>query len=223
MLARAVHPGKVLKDELVELGTTPAALSRQIDVPAGHIRQIIAGKRAMTADTALRLGHWFGTAPLFWMQLQAQHDLAEAERTCGDAVNRLPRREGLTAPNKASDGTAGTEGGHEENCVSPANCQIIGTWRIFESDSWDKAYIDMVGPATMTIHADGQGEMAFGCVEASLDIDYRRAMVFFRWDGVDEGDQIDGTGSAELIEDGSLEIELSFSQGDEAVVKARRQ
>ena len=58
MFMRAVHPGEVLKDELDELGVTPTEFARQIDVPPNRISQIIAGKRAVTGDTALRLGHW---------------------------------------------------------------------------------------------------------------------------------------------------------------------
>jgi len=63
MLMRAVHPGEILKDELGELGVTPTEFARQIDVQPNRVSQIIAGKRAVTGDTALRFGHWFGTDP----------------------------------------------------------------------------------------------------------------------------------------------------------------
>ena len=92
MFARAVHPGLVLKDELAEMGVTPTELARQIEVPSNRISQIIAGKRSITGDTALRFGHWFGTEPQFWLNLQAQFDLAEAEREIGEAIRRLPTR-----------------------------------------------------------------------------------------------------------------------------------
>ena len=59
MLKRVVHPGEILKDELDELGVTAAAFARQINVPPNRISQIIAGKRSVTSDTALRFGHWF--------------------------------------------------------------------------------------------------------------------------------------------------------------------
>lgn len=62
MLMRAVHPGEILKDEL---DITPTEFARQIDVPPNRISQIIAGKGAITGDTALRFGHWFGTEPQF--------------------------------------------------------------------------------------------------------------------------------------------------------------
>lgn len=60
MFMRAVHPGAVLKDELDELGLMPTEFARQIDVPPNRVSQIIAGKRAVTGDTAPWFGHWFG-------------------------------------------------------------------------------------------------------------------------------------------------------------------
>ena len=77
MFMRAVHPGHVLKDELEELGVTPTEFARQIEVPPNRVSQIIGGKRSITGDTALRLGHWFGTDPQFWLNLQSQFDLAQ--------------------------------------------------------------------------------------------------------------------------------------------------
>ncbi|MDE0701131.1 MAG: HigA family addiction module antitoxin [Acidimicrobiaceae bacterium] len=90
MLRRVVHPGEVLKGELDELGITPTELARQIAVPANRVTQIIAGKRSVTGDTALRFGHWFGVEPQFWMNLQAQYDLAVASREVGKSVGTLP-------------------------------------------------------------------------------------------------------------------------------------
>ncbi len=72
MFKRAVHPGVILKDELAELGISPAEFARQIDVSPDRVSRIIAGKRPITGDTALRFGHWFGVAPQFWLNLQAQ-------------------------------------------------------------------------------------------------------------------------------------------------------
>jgi addiction module HigA family antidote len=87
-----IHPGEVLGEELEELGITPTELSRQINVPPNRISQIIAGKRAITGDTALRLGHWFGMSPQFWLNLQAAHDLRLAERQSGGEIATLPTR-----------------------------------------------------------------------------------------------------------------------------------
>ena len=63
-----IHPGEVLADELAELNITPTELARQIEVPANRLSQIIRGRRSITSDTALRLGHWFGTSPQFRLQ-----------------------------------------------------------------------------------------------------------------------------------------------------------
>jgi antitoxin HigA-1 len=86
------HPGEILAEELEELGVSPTKLSRQIRVPANRISQIINGKRAVTGDTALRLGHWFGTSPQFWMNLQALYDVRLAEREAGTEIKLLPTK-----------------------------------------------------------------------------------------------------------------------------------
>ena len=92
MFKRAVHPGVILKDELDELGITPTEVARQIDVPPNRVSQIIAGKRSITGDTALRLGHWFGIDPQFWLNLQVQFDLAVADQQIGKTIRHLPTR-----------------------------------------------------------------------------------------------------------------------------------
>ena len=95
MLKRAVHPGRILKDELAELGVTPTEFARQIDVPANRVSQIINGKRSITGDTALSFGHWFGVEPQFWLNLQAHFDLVCADKETGDAIRLLPTRASL--------------------------------------------------------------------------------------------------------------------------------
>lgn len=92
MLKRAAHPGEVLKDELAELGVSPTELARQIDVPANRVSQIINGKRSISGDTALRLGHWFKVDPQFWMNLQAQFELVAAQDQAGKIIWKLPTR-----------------------------------------------------------------------------------------------------------------------------------
>ena len=87
-----IHPGSVLNDELVELNLTASALARHINVPANRITQIIQGKRTITGDTALRLGHWFGNSAQFWLNLQSQYDLRIAEAEAGKEVQKLPTR-----------------------------------------------------------------------------------------------------------------------------------
>ena len=88
MFMRAVHPGEVLKDELDELGVTPTEFARQIDVPPNRISQIIAGKRAVTGDTALRFGHWFGMEPQFWLNLQSHYDLELEQDRLGKRLEK---------------------------------------------------------------------------------------------------------------------------------------
>jgi antitoxin HigA-1 len=92
-----IHPGEHLAEELRELGITAAELSRQIDVPVNRITGIIHGQRGITAGTALRLGHWFGTSPQFWMNLQQLYELRLAESEVGAKIAALPRRAGRPA------------------------------------------------------------------------------------------------------------------------------
>lgn len=106
--------------------------------------------------------------------------------------------------------------------TGPANCPLVGSWRIIEADLWDCDYLDLVEPATMTIRADGHGEIVFGAMQASLDVEYAQSMVFFTWAGFDEMDEVSGSGSAELLDDGTVEIEFAYHLGDEAVLKAQR-
>jgi antitoxin HigA-1 len=86
------HPGEVLAHKLEAVGVSPTELARQLHVPANRITQIINGKRSITGDSALRLAHWFGDAPEFWMNLQTQHDLRVAASEAGREIKTLPTR-----------------------------------------------------------------------------------------------------------------------------------
>jgi addiction module HigA family antidote len=88
----AIHPGEVLADELAEAGITPTELARQVGVPANRITQIVQGKRAISGDTALRLGHWFGMSPQFWLNLQSAYDIRVADALAGKEISKLPTR-----------------------------------------------------------------------------------------------------------------------------------
>ena len=92
MFMKAIHPGEVLRDELEELAITPTEFARRIGVPPNRIGQIVAGKRSITGDTALRLGHWFGTETQFWLNLQTQYDLVQAHKAAGAAIRDLPTK-----------------------------------------------------------------------------------------------------------------------------------
>jgi len=68
-----------------------AELARNLNVPTNRITEILHGQRAITGDTALRLGHFFGTAPEFWLNLQSMYELRLAQNRSGKSVNRLPK------------------------------------------------------------------------------------------------------------------------------------
>lgn len=87
-----VHPGEILGDELAELGISARELARQIQVPANRVTQIIRGQRGVSGDTALRLGHWFGTGPELWMNLQKTYELNLARQEVGDQIKGLAQR-----------------------------------------------------------------------------------------------------------------------------------
>jgi len=75
-----IHPGKILLEEFLQpLGISQYRLAKDIKVPARRINEIVHGKRAITADTALRLGKFFNMSPQFWMNLQTRYDLEKAE------------------------------------------------------------------------------------------------------------------------------------------------
>ena len=104
----------------------------------------------------------------------------------------------------------------------PMDCQLIGRWRIVEADLWDRAHLDLVEPAMMTIGAHGRGEITFGAMQGGLELEYSRSAVFFTWAGFEEMDEVSGSGSAELQDDGSPEIAFADHLGDEAILKAVR-
>ena len=89
----AIHPGEHLAEELQALGVSAAALARNLGVPTNRITQILKGQRAITGDTALRLAHFFGTSPEFWLNLQNLYELRLADRKAGRAIKALPTRE----------------------------------------------------------------------------------------------------------------------------------
>lgn len=91
MARTPIHPGEHLAEELAEIGISAAELARQIAVPVNRITGILNGQRGITADTALRLGHWFGTNPAFWMNLQQLYELRSTEAAIGETIGRLPR------------------------------------------------------------------------------------------------------------------------------------
>ncbi len=86
-----IHPGEILEDEFMRpLGLSANALAKAIDVPVTRVSEIVRGRRGVTADTALRLGRFFGTSPDLWLGLQSEYDLRAARRECGEEIeNRI--------------------------------------------------------------------------------------------------------------------------------------
>lgn len=92
-----IHPGEILGDELEEVGLTAKKLADVIEVPPNRLYQILAGKRNITADTALRLGRYFGLSADFWMNLQSTYELDLARQQSGKLIQRIPQRGGRPA------------------------------------------------------------------------------------------------------------------------------
>jgi addiction module HigA family antidote len=92
MARTPIHPGEFLHDELEELDISAAELARRIHVPANRVSQILAGRRNISADTALRLGRWFGTGPDIWLNLQKAYELDLARQQMGDAIDAIEPR-----------------------------------------------------------------------------------------------------------------------------------
>ena len=103
-----IHPGEVLREEfLTPLNLSQNRVARDINVPPRRINEIVLGKRAVTADTALRLARYFGTSERFWLGLQADYDLEEARRALGARLNKevrnaLPERHGVRLPHRTA-------------------------------------------------------------------------------------------------------------------------
>lgn len=103
------------------------------------------------------------------------------------------------------------------------DCALIGQWRIVESDLWGVDDLDLLGPATIAFDGRGHGALTVGALTAALRLEYARTTVFFRWHGSDDMTEVTGEGSAELQDDGTIEIEFAYDDGDEVILKAVRQ
>lgn len=91
MAVAAIHPGEHLAEELKTLDMSAAGLARKIEVPTNRVTQILNGERSITGDTALRLAHFFGTSPEFWLNLQNLYELRLAEQKAGKTIRHLPQ------------------------------------------------------------------------------------------------------------------------------------
>jgi antitoxin HigA-1 len=86
-----IHPGEHLSEELEALQMSAAELARKLDVPTNRVTQILNGARSITGDTALRLAHFFGTSPEFWLNLQSQYEVRIARQKAGKSIKSLPK------------------------------------------------------------------------------------------------------------------------------------
>ena len=102
MVRTPIHPGEILGDELEETGLSAKRLADVIQVSPNRFYQILAGKRDITADTALRLGRYFGMSADFWMNLQTAYELDLARQQFGKAIQRIPRRSETAVPRPAA-------------------------------------------------------------------------------------------------------------------------
>jgi addiction module HigA family antidote len=103
MARTPIHPGEILGDELKEIGLSAKKLAHVIEVPPNRLYQILARKRSMTADTALRLSQYFGMSADFWMNLQSTYELDLARQQLGKTIQRIPKRsDALVGPRPAA-------------------------------------------------------------------------------------------------------------------------
>jgi len=98
MARTPIHPGEILADELADMGLSARKLAGMIELPPNRLYQLIAGKRSMTADTALRLSQYFGMSADFWMNLRSAYELDLARRVSGNAIQRIPKRSETSEP-----------------------------------------------------------------------------------------------------------------------------
>ena len=102
MARTPIHPGEILADELEEIGLSAKKLADVLQVPPNRLYQLLAGKRNVTADTALRLGQYFGMSVDFWMNLQSAYELDLARQHSGKAIEQIPKRSDAPPSNPTS-------------------------------------------------------------------------------------------------------------------------
>lgn len=102
MARTPIHPGEILADELAEIGLSAKKLAGVLEVPPNRLYQLLAGKRNVTADTALRLARYFGMSAAFWMNLQSAYELDLARQQVGKAIQRIPKRRETAQPRPAA-------------------------------------------------------------------------------------------------------------------------
>jgi hypothetical protein len=102
-----------------------------------------------------------------------------------------------------------------------AKCEVVGRWRITGSDMWDRDFLDAADPPHLTLEDAGRGEIELGAVHLDLTVEHGRQIVFFRFSGFDEDNEVWGDRNAKIADDGTLEIHIG--DGDEAALTAKRE
>ena len=88
-----IHPGEFVREDFLKpLNLSAYALAKAMGVPRTRVERLVREETPITGDTALRLGHWFGTSAQFWLNLQSAYDIRLAEKTAGALIRRLPKR-----------------------------------------------------------------------------------------------------------------------------------
>ena len=104
------HPGRLLKRELEARDLSANRLALALGVPSGRVTDILNGRRSITAETAVRLGRYFGNSPRFWLELQSQYDIALVERDRGTEIDRQVQPAGAWRQGRLCPGVASTSG-----------------------------------------------------------------------------------------------------------------
>jgi len=199
-------------NELPAMRVTPRMWRR---TPAGARRRLTAARRDTPATLSVSASASGSKKPSGWIKT-----IAGQEKT---KFRGRARRMGLHLRGRGLQSGAAAQAHCGADMSAPANCKLVGCWRIVKADIWDRDHLDLCGPAMITITDHGRGEITFGALQAGLDIEYSRSSIGFTWEGFDEMDEVSGDGSAELLDDGSIEIEFAYHNGDEAVLKAKRE
>jgi hypothetical protein len=124
-------------------------------------------------------------------------DKVPTPRSCRMGLHLRSRRLQFRAVAEATGG---------DDMSAPVNCLLVGRSQITEADIWDRHYLDLCGRATMTVTEHGHCQIAFGALQAGLDMDHNDSSIDFTWRCFEERDETSEDGSAELLDDGSIEI-----------------
>ena len=163
--------------ELREINVTPH-IARNIEPPFRHRRPDDPSSR-LCREPAHSQAHRGG----LW--LDEDHRWLQKNKISRDRKSRM----GLHPCSRSLQPDPAAKVDSGAGVSAWAGCQLIGRWRILEADLWDRDYLDLVEPANITFNKNGRGEFAFGVVNATMELEYAKRIVFFTWTGFDEGER----------------------------------